>query len=113
MEANKLIPITGDWYLGTDGMSLLLLKRRVVTAEKAKKIENVGKEKYITFGYYSSLTSLAAGLHRYLSIEVLMNDGAKTLDEYVGKLDERIQRIAKLDETMVKSLAQRIGVCHE
>jgi hypothetical protein len=113
MEANRRIPITGDWYLGTDGMSLLLLKRQVVSAEKARKKENVGKENYITFGYYSSLKSLAAGLHRYLSIDVLMNDGPKTLEDFVEKLDERIQRITKLDEAMVRSLTQRIGASNE
>jgi len=113
MRKDNVIPITGDWYLGTDGMSLLLLKRQVVSAEKAKRKENVGRENYVTFGYYSSLKSLAAGLHRYLSIDVLMTDGPKTLEDFVGKLDERIQKIAKLDEAMVRSLTQRIGASNE
>ena len=110
MKHNDYIPITGDWYLGTDGMSFLLIKRRLTKDTKSTKAENVGKERYDVLGYYATLGSVAAGLHRYLSMDVLMNSSASTLEEYVAELNERISGIKKLDETMVKRLAEQMGV---
>lgn len=109
-DSSDYIPITGDWFLGTDGMSFLLLKRRVVADAKHAKAHNIGKERYDTMGYYPSLGAVAAGLHRYVSIEVLINSGARTLEEYVEKVDEQISSIKRLDDMMVEKLKERMGV---
>lgn len=114
MKENTRIPIIEDWYLGTDGMSFLLLRRRVVgTTQKHTKADNIGKEQFDTMGYYPTLGSIAAGLHRYLSIEVLMRGGISTLEEYVAKLNDRISGIKRLDETMVNRLREQMGVANE
>lgn len=107
------IQIADDWYLSTDGLSFLLLKRRVITDPAKAKKDNIGKATYETMGYFSSLSSLAAGLVRYMSMEVLAKGGAATLKDYVKQLDERIDAIKQLDMALVERIKQQMGVCNE
>ena len=113
MEKEKHIPIVGDWYVGTDGMSFVLQKKRIVQAGKQVKEENVGQERFEPMGYYASLGSLAAGLHRYLSMDVLISGCATTLEEFVQELRERIAGIQRLDESLLHQMEQQMGVQNE
>ena len=113
MEQTPYIQITGDWYLGTDGMSFTLLKRRVVQDNPRAKKENVGQERYETMGYYATLGGVAGGLHRYLSLDVLNSGAVTTLDEFVAELKERIAGVKRLDEELVRQLARQMGVHDE
>ena len=113
MKQDNYIPIIDDWYLGTDGMSFLLLKRRVITDASKAKAHNIGKDTYITLGYYPTLDAVAGGLHRYISMEVLASGCASTLEEYVEKLNERISGIKQLNAAMVERVKQQMGVSNE
>ena len=104
------VHIAGIQYYYTPVLFCLLIKRRLTKDTKSTKAENVGKERYDVLGYYATLGSVAAGLHRYLSMDVLMNSSAGSLEEYIAELNERISGIKKLDETMVKRLAEQMGV---
>ena len=113
MKKEECIPIIDDWYLGTDGMSFLLLKRRVITDTTKAKAHNIGKDTYTTLGYYPTLEAVAGGLHRYMSMEVLASGCASTLEEYVAKLNERISKIKQLNAAMVERVKQQMGVGNE
>lgn len=113
MKENVYIPIVDDWYLGTDGMSFLLLKRRVISDTTKAKAHNIGKDSYVTMGYYPTLGAVAGGLHRYVSMEVLASGAFATLEEYIAKLDDRIAGIKRLDATMVDRVKKQMGVSDE
>ena len=110
---DKYIPIAGNWYLGTDGVSFLLVRRRVIQDVAKAKKENIGKAQFETVGYYPTLSGVAKGLHRYLSMEELANSGAATLEQYVLELKKRIEGVQKLDEAMTGLLKARMGVSDE
>ena len=115
MEAkqSKFLPLTGEWYLGTDGWSFLLIRGRVIQNTRRAKKENIGTVQYETVGYYPTLSAVAAGLQRYLSMEVLEDGNASTLMQYIGELKERIESVEKLDEALLGLLKSRMGVSDE
>jgi hypothetical protein len=110
MKREHYIPVVDDWYLGTDGISFTLLKKKVVAdAEKAKE-KNIGKERYDVMGYYATLGSFCAGLHRYLSMEVLARGGAPTLEAYVAELSKMVDRVHHIDASVIEMLQKKMGV---
>lgn len=107
MKREHYIPVVDDWYLGTDGVSFILFRKKVTTDPGAK---HHGEERYEPMGYYASLGSVCAGLHRYLSMEVLARGGASSLEEYVRELSREIGRVNRLDESMINMLKEQMGV---
>lgn len=107
MKSEHYIPVVDDWYLGTDGISFVLFRKKITTDPNAK---HRGAERYEPMGYYASLGSVCVGLHRYLSMEVLAKGGATCLEEYVRELSEEIGRVNRLDESMVDMLKEQMGV---
>ena len=104
MKQDNYIPIIDDWYLGTDGMSFLLLKLRVITDASKAKAHNIGKDTYITLGYYPTLDAVAGGLHRYMSMEVLASGCASTLEEYIEKLKEVQRTLDSVKEDLDRAI---------
>lgn len=113
MSEDNKISIMGDWYLGTDGLSFVLLKKRVIQDSRKAKQENIGKEQFDTMGYYATLGSLAAGLHRYMSMEALMKSNVSTLEDYIAELDKLIGQVRELDQSMVDRLRKQMGADNE
>lgn len=113
MAQDRYVPLTGNWYLGTDGMSFMLIRKRVIADAARAKKENIGKAQYETVGYYPTLSAVAAGLHRYLSMEVLDNNNFQTLTEYVNELKKRIESVEQLDGALIGLLKSRMGVSDE
>ena len=104
------IQLVDNWFIGTDGKNIILLKRRVVTDTTKANANNLGKETFETIGYYSSLSGLASGLLRYLSMDVLEHGGASTLIDYVKKLDSKLEEIKKLDEKLLCRVKEQMGI---
>ena len=96
MRQDNHILIVGDWYLGTDGFGFLLLKRHVLQDGRSPKARNTGKERFDVVGDYSTLDALVDGLHRYLSIDELMQSDVDLLEEFVAQMNECISGIRKL-----------------
>ena len=104
------IQLVDDWFIGTDGKNIILLKRRVITNAARANSNNLGKETFDTIGYYSSLSGLASGMLRYLSMDVLESGGASTLIDYVKKLDSKLDEIKKLDKELLRRVKEQMGV---
>ena len=113
MSDERYIPLAGDYYVGTDGFSFLLVRRKTIQASAKTKKENIGKARFDTVGYYATLSGLVAGLHRHLSMDVLEESSASTLEEYVAELDARLKRVDALEKSMIKSLQKQMGVQDE
>ena len=96
MRQDNHIPIVGDWYLGTDGFGFLLLKRHALQEGRSPKARNTGKERFDVVGDYSTLDALVDGLHRYLSIDELMQSDVDKLEDLVAKMNECISEIRKM-----------------
>ena len=106
----KKIPLTDEWYLGTDGISLVLFKRREIKAGRQTKPENVGGERYEAMGYYSSLRGVISGLQRYLAVETMMRTDADNLTEFIKELKERIDRVGRIEDELLDQLVSNLGV---
>ncbi len=110
MTEDHYLHLVDQWYVGTDGLSFTLAKGQVIQDGAKAKAENIGKTRYIIVGYYGTLSGLVAGLHRYLSMDVLARSDVNTLEEYVSELDRKIESVGKLDDMMIGKLKARLGV---
>ena len=107
------VPLTGSWYMSTDGMSFTLVKRRVVQEGVRTKNENIGQDRYDVMGYYGTLKGLIEGMYRYLSLEVLAETGARSFKEYIDELQERISQVQAVDAALLAYLERRLETEHE
>ena len=107
------IQLVDNWFIGTDGKNIILLKRRVVANTARANANNLGKVTFDTIGYYSSLSGLASGLLRYLAMDVLEQGGASTLIDYIKKLDSKLEEIKKLDKELLCRVKEQMGVSDE
>lgn len=109
-DQTKMVHLTDDWYLGTDGLSFVLLKQREVRAGRQTKQENIGSFRYDTMGYYATLQGVVSGLYRYMSMDVLMQTKASELIGFIEELDAKIERVDAVHKEMLEKLKERLEI---
>lgn len=80
----------GRYYITSDDRNFVVQEKRIVEEGRLTKAENVGKEKLVDIGYFTSLD----GLFKFLcKCEVLRNDDLLDVKRGIDQISEGVKRI--------------------
>ena len=101
--------LVDNWFIATDSLNIILLKRRIATNAARANAHNLGCETLEPVGYYSSIISLAYGLLMFLSKDEQQAIGPSTVIDCAQKLLNRFDEIEQLEEKLFCLLKERLG----
>ena len=85
--------ITNDWRTKIKGQDILLQQRSVVKEHYFTKKENIGKDTWVTIGYY---VTLEGALNRYVNEELKNAIDLEDLRESIKEIRILIKRITDI-----------------